>query len=196
VLIFDEYDMLRAIGLLAEVSMILRAAHVQSFVDKPGPSILIGSFLAPQRFQEDTFVSPFNTGVHIQLEPFDRREAEMLVRRILPALSAKEADALYELVGGQLFLLQCGLGELARGRRVVDLIENAKAGMGAIGDYMRFVAHSLDDETRRQLAETQLQNLPEHVFHRLIEAGIACRKGKHREWAAQLHRIVFVQNAA
>ena len=137
--------------------------------------------------------SPFHVGNHLRLGAFNRQEADSLIRRGLPALSVRDADSLFELLGGQPFLLQAALYWLAEGRTVDDLAQVATNFDGPFGAYLEFLGHSLSDEGRRALllAQSELSTLTNAQRTLLEEVGILRETRTGHEWASALHKEAF-----
>jgi len=191
-LIFDELDMLRGIGVLEDFAMVLRtlvSTRAQSAVQSI--PIIIASYLPPHRFIDDRLGSPFNVGAHVRLTNFERLEAETLIRRAFPAIRVRDADALYEFVGGQPFLLQCGLHWLSTGRTMEEFVRQGTETEGLVRSYLQFVEAELNRVTGQSLAQVDLNDLSLRELARLDEAGLVQRHSAGFEWACGLYRMVF-----
>lgn len=192
VILIDEYDMLRGLGILEEFSTVLRAFQSQKAWKNAEPAgILIASWLPPYRFIENTMASPFNIGNHVRLGAFDRREAESMIRRVIPAMPVRDADSLFEFVGGQPFLLGSALYWLTQGRAVDELARVATRSDGPFGTYLQSLGHSVSEDVRRALERDELSKLAPSELAHLEEVGILRRLRSGYEWAGGLHKAAF-----
>jgi hypothetical protein len=189
VLAFDECDALRGINALEDFSHMIRGFwHQQAFDRSRNVAVLLSSWLPPFRFIENSLSSPFNIGYHVRLEPFDRTETEHLIRRALPGLPARDADNLYDLVGGQPRLLQQALSRIVEGASVTDLRQEA---VTVFGSYLEFLRVSLSVDTRCCVEEGGLNNLDTTCLAELEATGLIIERNHRYEFACRLYEMAF-----
>ncbi len=178
----DEVDRLFACPFRNEVFGLFRSWHNRRALDPSGPwsrlTLAIAYATEAHLFITDLNQSPFNVGTRLALQDFTREQTAELNRRYGSPLPTSEAVArFHQLIGGQPFLAQCGLAEVARGQvGVEDLHADAAHENGPFGEHLRrLLTVVLSDPDMAVGLREVLHGRPcparEH-FYRLRSAGL------------------------
>ena len=102
-----------------------------------------------QLFITDLNQSPFNVGTRLALEDFNWSQVADLNRRHgSPLRNDNEVQRFVNLVGGQPYLVNRGLGEMAGTRITMDVLEaEADKEDGIFGDHLRRILVSLSQDS-------------------------------------------------
>jgi hypothetical protein len=129
-------------------------------------------------FIADLNQSPFNVGTRLTLEDFTPEQvADLNHRYRMPLRTDDELRRYFVLVGGNPYLVQSGLHEMAQHRLALDELEARAAGDdGPFGDHLRRMLASLaQDQTLHQamIAVISGGSCPTaESFYRLRSAGL------------------------
>jgi hypothetical protein len=178
----DEADRLFG-GLIAnEVFGLFRSWHNERVVNPDCPwsrlTMLISYATEAHLFITDLNQSPFNTGTRVYLNDFTPEQVSDLNERYGNPLPDRDRlDRFYRLTGGQPYLTQKGLYELARQRFTPEtLFERAEMEEGPYGEHLRRLALSLRQEpTFIEAIRTVLRGdgvLPQNVFYLLRSSSV------------------------
>ncbi len=178
----DEADRLFG-GLIAnEVFGLFRAWHNERVVDPASAwnrlTLLVSYATEAHLFITDLNQSPFNIGTRIHLADFSFDQVEELNERYgRPLYDPIRLERFFRLTGGQPFLTQKGLYELARQRFTPEtLFERAHTEEGPFGEHLRRLALSLRQEpsfvegVRMVLGRNGAP--PQNVFYLLRSSGV------------------------
>jgi DNA-binding SARP family transcriptional activator len=178
----DEVDRLFACPFRNEVFGLFRSWHNRRAVEPSGPWSLLTLAMAyateAHLFITDMNQSPFNVGTRLALQDFTLEQTGELNRRYgSPLPNTETVSRFHKLIGGQPYLAQCGLAEVARGQYCPeDLLSAAEREDGPFGEHLRRLLTVLlsDPDMAASLREV-LQGHPcssrDH-FYRLRSAGL------------------------
>ncbi len=178
----DEADRLFG-GLIAnEVFGLFRSWHNERVVNPDCPwsrlTMLVSYATEAHLFITDLNQSPFNIGTRVYLTDFSLDQVGELNERYGRPLSTSDRlERFFHLTGGQPFLTQKGLYELARQRFTPEaLFERAAMEEGPFGEHLRRLALSLRQEpsfvdaVRMVIDGTGIP--PQNVFYLLRSSGV------------------------
>ncbi len=178
----DEVDRLFTCDFGSEVFGLFRSWHNERSLDPTGPwgklTLAIAYATEAHLFITDLNQSPFNVGTRLTLQDFTLEQAEELNRRYgQPLRNAQEVQALYDLVGGQPYLLRCALDQLVSKELDIETLRTQSAqDDGPFGDHLRRLLVSLSqDDMLMDVVRNLLRGNPctSHIsFYRLRAAGL------------------------
>jgi hypothetical protein len=178
----DEVDRLFSRPFASEVFGLFRSWHNARSLDPEGPwrrlTLVMAYATEAHLFITDHNQSPFNVGTRLTLEDFMHEHVADLNRRYgAPLSSDKEVRRYFGLVGGNPYLAQRGLHEIAQRRLTLNELEAlAPRDDGPFGDHLRRILLALaQDETMRQAMIAVIDNgaCPTvESFYRLRSAGL------------------------
>lgn len=186
----DETDLLFEQPVSSDLFRMFRSWHNARALDPCGPwsrlSIVMAYATEPRLLALDPNLSPWNVGTKLTLEDFTDEQCRALNQRYGRPLTSPEEEARYfALVGGQPFLVRCGLRELARRAIRLQVLEARADEEGWIfGEHLRRMAAPLAHSPRlvevlRSLLAGKPCRDPES-FERLVAGGMvtgACSGG-------------------
>jgi DNA-binding SARP family transcriptional activator len=178
----DEADRLFTCDFGSDVFGLFRSWHNKRSLEPEGPwsrlTLAIAYATEAHLFISDLNQSPFNVGTRLTLGDFTLAEVAELNRRYgSPLRGDEEAARFHDLLGGQPYLAQRGLAEMAsRGMRLGELEAGAERETGIYGDHLRRLLASLSrdaalcDAVRAVLAGRSCSTA--ESFYRLRTAGV------------------------
>jgi DNA-binding winged helix-turn-helix (wHTH) protein len=153
----DEVDRLFSRPFASEVFGLFRSWHNARSLDPEGPwrrlTLVMAYATEAHLFITDLNQSPFNVGTRLALEDFTPEQvANLNLRYGAPLRTDGEVRRYFGLVGGNPYLTQRGLYEMAQRRLALDELEaRAASDDGPFGDHLRRMAAALaQDQTMRQ----------------------------------------------
>jgi hypothetical protein len=165
-----------------EVFSLFRAWHNERALNPAAPwnrlTLAISYSTEAHLFIPDPSLSPFNVGTRVILDDFTAEQIEDLNHRYGAALDSRaELESFRRLVGGNPYLVQTGLHELARGAISHAELERGGAAEGGIfGQHLRGLWAALAPEPELCGSLRELfagRGRPsENSFYRLRSAGI------------------------
>ncbi len=178
----DEVDRLFACDFGSEVFGLFRSWHNERSLDPTGPwqnlSLAIAYASEAHLFITDMNQSPFNVGTRLVLADFTLDQVRELNQRYgCPLRNDGELECFYSLLGGQPFLTQRGLHQMAdRGISFQEFAEGAARDEGPYGDHLRRIFVSLNQdaalcEVVRSVISGRHSSSTE-TFYRLRSSGI------------------------
>ena len=178
----DEVDRLFAYDYGSEVFGLFRSWHNARSLDPEGPwqrlTLAMAYATEAHLFITDLNQSPFNVGTRLALSDFTFEQVAELNRRYgSPLQNEAEVERYFQLVGGQPYLVRCGLHEMAiQGRGLTDFAAQAASDEGPFGDHLRRILISLtQDAVLCTEVQGTLQGQPcstAENFYRLRSAGV------------------------
>ena len=178
----DEVDRLFTCDFGSEIFGLFRAWYNERSLDPEGPwsriTLAIAYATEAHLFVSDLNQSPFNVGIHLALNDFDRDEVAELNRRCgSPLPDRVSLERLYALIGGQPYLTRRALHEMAVRGMALDALEtHADRDEGVFGDHLRRLLTALSqDEALTQVVRSMLHGQPcptPESFYRLRSAGV------------------------
>ncbi len=178
----DEVDRLFACDFGSEVFGLFRSWHNERSLDPSGPwqnlSLAIAYASEAHLFITDMNQSPFNVGTRLVLSDFTVEQVRQLNQRYgSPLRNDSEMERFYSLLGGQPFLTQRGLHQMAdRGISYLEFAEGAARDEGPYGDHLRRIFVSLNqDPTLCEVVRGVIsgrQSSSTDTFYRLRSSGI------------------------
>jgi serine/threonine protein kinase len=148
----DEVDRLFSCSFGSEVFGLFRSWHNERSLDPSGPwqnlSLAIAYASEAHLFITDVNQSPFNVGTRLVLADFTLDQVRELNQRYgCPLTNDAEFDRFYSLLGGQPFLTQRGLHQMAdRSISYNEFAEGAARDEGPYGDHLRRIFVSLNQD--------------------------------------------------
>ncbi|MFQ3588965.1 MAG: serine/threonine-protein kinase [Chloracidobacterium sp.] len=178
----DEADRLFGYPFASEVFGLFRSWHNERALDPDCPwsrlTLLISYATEAHLFISDMNQSPFNVGTRISMEDFHFGQLQELNQRYgEPFTNPDILLRFHQLTGGQPYLSQKGLYELAKSRYTQEsLLEKADSDEGPFGDHLRRLALSLRQEPEllesvRSVIKSQGALAP-NLFFRLRSSGV------------------------
>jgi hypothetical protein len=178
----DEVDRIFTRPFSGEVFGLFRSWHNARSLDPDGPwrrlTLTVAYATEAHLFISDLNQSPFNVGTRLTLEDFDHAQvAELNARYGAPLRSKSEIDRYFQVIGGNPYLTQRGLREMAdRNHSLAELETNAASDEGPFGDHLRRVLTSLmQDRSLCDVIRGMLvgeSRLTAESFYRLRSAGL------------------------
>jgi DNA-binding winged helix-turn-helix (wHTH) protein len=178
----DEVDRLFSRPFASEVFGLFRSWHNARSLDPEGPwrrlTLVMAYATEAQLFITDLNQSPFNVGTRLTLEDFTPGQvADLNLRYGAPLRTDGEFKRYFGLVGGNPYLAQRGLHEMAQRRLSLEELEAVAASDdGPFGDHLRRMLAALSqDQTMRQAMITAIDggSCPTaEGFYRLRSAGL------------------------
>ena len=139
----DEVDRLFECNFSSEVFGLFRSWHNKRSLDPDGPwsnlTLVISYATEASLFITNVNQSPFNVGTHLTLSDFNFDQlSELNEKWGSPLKSIHEKEKLFEMLGGQPFLIQRAFQEML-GKQIAidDLISKADKDDGIFGDHLR-----------------------------------------------------------
>jgi serine/threonine protein kinase len=148
----DEVDRLFACDFGSEVFGLFRSWHNERSLDPSGPwqnlSLAIAYASEAHLFITDMNQSPFNVGTRLVLADFTVDQVRQLNQRYgCPLRDDDELERFFSLLGGQPFLTQRGLHQMAdRGLPFIEFAAGAARDEGPYGDHLRRIFVSLNQD--------------------------------------------------
>lgn len=139
----DEVDRLFTCDFGGEVFGLFRSWHNERALDPSGPwsrlTLAIAYATEAHLFITDINQSPFNVGTRLALEDFKLEQvADLNERYNSPLKTPAELRGLFDLLGGQPYLVRRALNELTSGHLTfTELIATADRDEGLFGDHLR-----------------------------------------------------------
>lgn len=178
----DEIDRLFTCSFGNEVFGLFRAWHNERALDPCSPwgriTLAIAYATEAHLFITDINQSPFNVGTRLSLSDFSLAQVRDLNMRYGgPVHSDGELNQLFDLLGGQPYLVRRALNELASGNmNFTELIAAADRDEGIFGDHLRRILVLLAKDTElRDTVRGILHGVPcsdAAQFYRLRSAGL------------------------
>lgn len=178
----DEVDRLFDCDFGSEIFGLFRSWHNERCLDPVAPwsrlTLAMAYATEAQLFITDLNKSPFNVGTRLPLEDFTMEQVVDLNRRYgWPMKSVGEVARYYGLVGGQPYLVRCGLAEMAtHGTDIAAFEARAANDDWIFGDHLqRLRALIAGDSALCEAVRGVLRGEPSPTpmsFHRLRSAGL------------------------
>lgn len=178
----DEVDRLFSRPFASEVFGLFRSWHNARALDPDGPwrhlTLVMAYATEAHLFITDLNQSPFNVGTRLTLEDFTLEQVADLNRRYgSPLRTNHEVWGYFVLVGGNPYLAQRGLYEMAHRRIALNQLEARSASDdGPFGDHLRRMSAALaQDRTMLQAMINVIEDgeCPTvESFYRLRSAGL------------------------
>jgi len=178
----DEADYLFHYPFSREIFSMLRTWYNDRALNPDGPcsrlTLAIAYATESYLFIKEQNQSPFNVGTKLVLEDFSPKQVADLNQRYgMPLKNNKEIKQFHQLVGGQPYLVHCGLNEIVSHKlRLDEFIRKADHEEGTYGDHLRRIVTLLNrDEPLFQAMQQVLRGEPcpdSDSFYRLRSAGI------------------------
>ncbi|MBE9562427.1 MAG: AAA-like domain-containing protein, partial [Proteobacteria bacterium] len=178
----DEADRLFFCNFSSEVFALFRTWHNERALNPSNPcsrlTLAIAYATETYLFIKDQNQSPFNVGTKLFLEDFSLKQVAMLNQRYgLPLKNNKEIKQFYQLVGGQPYLVRCGLNDLVNYNLALDeFIGKSTRDNGTYGEHLRRIVRLISDDEQLLPAMQNVlrgQSCPDYdSFYRLRSAGI------------------------
>lgn len=153
----DEVDRLFSRPFASEVFGLFRSWHNARSLDPEGPwrrlTLVMAYATEAHLFITDLNQSPFNVGTRLTLEDFTPEQAaDLNLRYGAPLRTDGEVKRYCGLIGGNPYLAQRGLHEMAQRHLALDELEAVAASDdGPFGDHLRRMLTALaQDQTMRQ----------------------------------------------
>ena len=186
----DEVDRLFTCNFGSEVFGLFRSWHNERALDARGPwsrlTLAMAYATEAHLFITDLNQSPFNVGTRLTLDDFTFDQVADLNRRYgAPLRTAAELQRFHALLGGQPYLVQGGLNELAAAKvTFAEFVSHAARDEGIFGDHLRrmLVLLAKDPgltEVVRGILRGQPCPNPAH-FYRLRSAGVMRGDSPHQ----------------
>ncbi|EDN69824.1 conserved hypothetical protein [Beggiatoa sp. PS] len=178
----DEADRLFLCNFSSEVFALFRTWHNERALNPSSPcsklTLAIAYATETYLFIKDQNQSPFNVGTKLMLEDFTLEHLADLNRRYgMPFKTHKEIKQFHQLVGGQPYLVRCGLNDIVSHHLTLEeFISKADHDDGTYGDHLRRIVRLIHDD--EQLSQAMRHVLRDQVcpdydsFCRLRSAGI------------------------
>jgi DNA-binding winged helix-turn-helix (wHTH) protein len=178
----DEVDRLFSRPFASEVFGLFRSWHNARSLDPEGPwrrlTLVMAYATEAHLFITDLNQSPFNVGTRLTLEDFTQEQtADLNLRYGSPLRTDGEVRRYFGLIGGNPYLAQRGLYEMAQRRLALDELEAvATSDDGPFGDHLRRMLTALaQDQTMRQAMIAAIDGgacPTAESFYRLRSAGL------------------------
>jgi DNA-binding winged helix-turn-helix (wHTH) protein len=178
----DEVDRLFTRPFAGEVFSLFRSWHNARSLDPEGPwrrlTLAIAYATEAHLFINDLNQSPFNVGTRLALDDFDLAQVAELNRRYgAPLRADREIERFYQVIGGNPYLTQRGLHEMARRElSLTELEAQAASDKGPFGDHLRRLLATLaQDQGMCDVLRgilTGNTRLSAESFYRLRSAGV------------------------
>jgi len=178
----DEVDRLFTRPFAGEVFGLFRSWHNARSLDPEGPwrrlTLAMAYATEAHLFISDLNQSPFNVGTRLTLEDFTLAQVMELNRRYgAPLRNDAEIERYFRMVGGNPYLAQRGLHEMAqRGLALAELEPHAASDKGPFGDHLRrMLASLMQDQPLCEVLRGVLRGGSRPTaesFYRLRSAGV------------------------
>jgi hypothetical protein len=178
----DEADKLFTAPFASNFYGLVRSWHNSRATQRRGPwsklTVVVSYATEAHLFIQDLNQSPFNVGRKFELKEFTLNQISALNARAGSLLKGEtEVQELFELIGGQPFLVRRALNSLAGGQTFSELMEIASREDGPFGDHLKRLLVSVSRlegvlEAVRQVLKGETPNDSE-AMSRLVSSGIA-----------------------
>ncbi|MEM7713250.1 MAG: AAA-like domain-containing protein [Cyanobacteria bacterium P01_A01_bin.68] len=200
ILVLDEVDRLFPYGEVVEDFLgMLRSWHEKGKISEVWKQLrLVLAHSTEVYIPLDYHQSPFNAGVPVELEEFNREQVEDLATRhnINPQNSLLEE--LRRMVGGHPYLLRLAMYDVAIAKtRLEDLLESATTEAGIYRNHLRYLldilrtAPDLVKALQRVVNSTAGVELDSIEIYKLHSLGLVIRENNHVTPRCQLYRDYF-----
>ncbi|MEO1375197.1 MAG: AAA-like domain-containing protein [Cyanobacteria bacterium J06635_10] len=200
VLVLDEVDRLFPYNEVVEDFLgMLRSWHEKGKISEVWKRLrLVLAHSTEVYIPLDYHQSPFNAGVPVELEEFDREQVEDLATRhnINPQNSL--LGELIRMVGGHPYLLRLAMYDIAAGKTTFeDLLESATTEAGIYRNHLRYLldilrtAPDLVKALQRVVNSTVGVELDSMEIYKLHSLGLVIRENNHVTPRCQLYRDYF-----
>jgi hypothetical protein len=198
VLAIDEADRLLQTGFHQDIFALIRSWHNSRAFDERWDRLNIVLVIStePYLLIPDVTQSPFNVGLTLYLEDFDREQVRDLNRRHGSPVRETDFPYFLALFGGHPYLTRKALYTLVAGPLAWDdLVREAASDHGPFGDHLRHHMWLLRDEPvlREALAQIIHHDRCEDdmTFFRLLRAGLVKGSGAVCRCRCELYRMYF-----
>jgi hypothetical protein len=151
----------------------------------------------PYLLIESRHRSPFNVGLTLEMESFNKDECDVLNQRYRGLLSENQVEQLWTLLRGHPFLTRLAYYRLTAPDKVDfgRLIEQASEERGPFGDHLRALLMKLHEKPEllnamKQVVRTGMLS-DRDLYYRLYGAGLVRREGKRINPANLLYARYF-----
>ncbi|MCK5524483.1 MAG: AAA-like domain-containing protein [Thiomargarita sp.] len=178
----DEADRLFLCDFSSEVFALFRTWHNERALNPASPcsrlTLSIAYATETYLFIKDQNQSPFNVGTKLFLEDFTRQQLANLNQRYgSPLKNDNKIKQFHQLVGGQPYLVRCGLNDLVNHKLSLNaFISTATRDNGTYGEHLRRIVMLLNRDKPLLHAMQKVlqgQSCPDYdSFYRLRSAGI------------------------
>jgi DNA-binding winged helix-turn-helix (wHTH) protein len=177
----DEVDRLFHYPYSNDIFGLFRSWHNLRALEPEGPwprlTVALAYATEAHLFITDLNQSPFNVGTRLGLEDFTCSQVAELNRRYQSPLNDVEVESYFALVGGNPYLVQSGLHEMAnRGTSLTALQGQADHEENLFGDHLRRMLLALESDSAMCEAVRNIvrgePGLTSQEFYRLRSAGV------------------------
>lgn len=184
----DEADRLFHCPFGGEVFALFRAWHNERAINPASPcnklTMAIAYATESYLFIKDQNQSPFNVGTKLELRDFTFTEVAELNQRYGSPLHSTELQQFFALVGGQPYLVRCGLNEIvSENIDFATLAAKVDQDDGIFSDHLRRIVVLLERESSLyEVVKGILQNQPcpdNDTFYRLRSFGLLKGESKN-----------------
>jgi hypothetical protein len=198
VLAIDEADRLLETSFSNDFFALLRAWHNNRPLDEAWDKLNIVLVIAtePYLLISDPNQSPFNVGLRLDLEDFNRSQVQELNQRHGAPVREIDIDSFFNLLSGHPYLTRKALYTLVADKMSLhELFSRATDDQGTFGDHLRRQHWLLrnDKALRENLLQIIQRNTcdDEAVLFRLLRAGLVKGKGKAYYCRCSLYEQYF-----
>lgn len=203
VLALDEVDRLLDVPFHNDFFALLRSWHNSRALDEAWDKLNIVMVISTEPYQliSEVNQSPFNVGLRLYLEDFDKSQVGELNRRHGAPVSETDFPELVNLLGGHPYLTRKALYHLVADQiSWGDLMRVVALDNGPFGDHLRRHHWLLRDKPElraalKQVIETQSCS-DEMARFRLLQAGLVKGSGDDYACRCDLYRIYFEDKLA
>jgi hypothetical protein len=185
ILAIDEADRLLETSFSDDFFALLRAWHNNRAFDEAWDKLNLVLVIAtePYLLIKDLNQSPFNVGLRLDLEDFNRNQVQELNRRHGILVDERDAERFFNLLSGHPYLTRKALYTLVADRITLnELFTRATDDQGPFGDHLRRQHWLLrnEQELRENLRQIIQRNIcdSETALFRLLKAGLVKGRGK------------------
>lgn len=185
----DEADRLFLCPFSSEIFGLFRTWHNERATDPSSPcsrlTLAIAYATENYLFISDPNQSPFNVGTKLELQDFNLDQVTDLNQRYgAPLRDDTELHRFHQLLGGQPYLVRCGLNDIVSNNLTLDeFISKAVHDDGAYGDHLRRIVMLLYRNSQLpEIVRGILRGEPcpdSDSFYRLRSAGILKGESKN-----------------
>ena len=177
----DEVDRVFHYPCSNDIFGLFRSWHNARALEPEAPwqhlTVVMAYATEAQLFISDLNQSPFNVGTRLSLEDFTCAQVAELNRRHQSPLAQDEVGLYFTLVGGNPYLVQLGLYEMAKQKLSLAALQSqADHEEGLFGDHLRRMLIALDgDADMCEAVRSILRGQPDLTisdFYRLRSAGV------------------------
>jgi hypothetical protein len=198
ILAIDEADRLLETPYSNDFFALLRAWHNNRALDPAWYKLNIVIVIAtePYLLISDPNQSPFNVGLRLDLEDFDRNQVQELNSRHGSPVDTKDFETFFNLFGGHPYLMRKALYTIVADRwKLTDLFARATDEQGPFGDHLRRQHWLLrnDKILRENLEQVIKKNQcdDEIALFRLLRAGLIKGRGEVFYCRCELYKRYF-----